>query len=115
YGVGERATERLGPLRKLQHLGALQVTGAVQARGQDEMALEEGAGVTKELKDVVWCHGSQVSGLKSQVGGRRSQVAGRRSAGRPRHSPVAPPRRGGRYNPTASGWSRTVSGCVCTR
>ena len=55
--LGERAAERFGVLRVLQHERALQIAGAVQAGGQAEVAVEQRAGAPEQIEQVVdWRH-----------------------------------------------------------
>ena len=59
--LGDRAAERLGLRRMLQHERALQVAGAVQAGGQAEMPFEQRAGRRKRSsKSSVGHHVSEV-------------------------------------------------------
>ena len=53
---GDRAPERLGVIRVLQHERALQVAGAVQAGGQPEVPFEERPGSAEEIEQRVAFH-----------------------------------------------------------
>src|SRR3546814_824241 len=53
---GQRLAQRFGPLRVHQHLRRLHVDRAVQAGGQQEMALQQGAAVAVMLQYVVSVH-----------------------------------------------------------
>ena len=53
HALGERAAERFGVRRVLQHERALQIAGAVQAGGQAEMSVEQGAGFPEQIEQVV--------------------------------------------------------------
>ena len=57
HAIGDRAAERLGLLRMLQHERALQVAGAVQPRRQAEVAFEQRARPAEQIKKLVACHG----------------------------------------------------------
>ena len=52
----ERAPQRGGVLRVLQHERALEVATAVQTRGETEMPLQQSAGFLEELEDVFLRH-----------------------------------------------------------
>ncbi len=56
--VGEGAADAFGHLGVAQKEGALEELAAVQAGAEDEVAVEEGAGLAEEGKNVVLGHGS---------------------------------------------------------
>ena len=58
HAIRDRAAERLGLLRMLQHERALQIAGAVQPRGQTEVAFEQRARPAVQIKKLVACHGA---------------------------------------------------------
>ena len=53
---GEGRAQALGARRIHEHAGALQIARAVQARGQNEMTLEQRARAAKFLQDLVLRH-----------------------------------------------------------
>ena len=55
-GRGDGRAQRLGARGVLEHQRALQVAGAVQAGGEPEVALEEGARLPKHAQDVAIVH-----------------------------------------------------------
>ena len=57
HAVGNRAAERLGLLRVLQHQRALQIARAVQPGGQTEVTFEQRARSPVQIKKLVACHG----------------------------------------------------------
>ena len=53
---GEGGTERLGVARPHQHQRALQITGAMEPRGQLEMPFEQRARLAEQGQHVVFSH-----------------------------------------------------------
>ena len=58
----ERRADRAGVGGVLEHQRALEVLGAVQARGEAEMTFEQGAGAPEKGEDVVLSHGGSIAG-----------------------------------------------------
>jgi hypothetical protein len=55
--VGKGAADAFGYLGVAQEEGALEKLAAVQAGAEDEVAVEEGAGLAEKFEDVVLIHG----------------------------------------------------------
>ena len=55
--VGKGAADAFGHLGIAQEEGALEKLAAVQAGAEDEVAVEEGAGLAEKFEDVVLIHG----------------------------------------------------------
>src|SRR6185295_4508187 len=64
----DRAAQRLGMLRMLQHQRALQIARAVQARGQPEVSVEQRARAAIEIEEIVARHAALTTESVGRMG-----------------------------------------------